>query len=233
MSENTWRIVQNMQSAQNAQSIQNIHDVQGVHGVQSMRMEDVELQMAIQCAPVITGIKISNLLNIRADSYRQAAEIVSGSDISMYTLGAAGGRVTVFLFDKAGLCDFLRREEVRAMLRRFGYEDCSVDKVLPVFRVRYQEYLRNRRSDRADRGWFPHEMGLLLGYPPEDVEGFIRNQGKNSLCTGYWRVYENAEAKKCVFRSFERAEERLIRLLYGGVCMRDIMDIYTCKRKYA
>lgn len=25
---------------------------------------------------------------------------------------------------------------------------------------------------------FPHEMGVLLGYPTEDVLGFIENQGK-------------------------------------------------------
>lgn len=38
---------------------------------------------------------------------------------------------------------------------------------------------------------FPHEMGILLGYPVEDVEGFIINNGKNELYTGYWKVYDN------------------------------------------
>ncbi len=32
---------------------------------------------------------------------------------------------------------------------------------------------------------FPHEMGLLLGYPVEDVVGFMENNGKNYLYSGY------------------------------------------------
>ena len=36
-----------------------------------------------------------------------------------------------------------------------------------------------------EKGAFPHEIGLLLGYPVEDVLGFIRYQGKNYLYTGY------------------------------------------------
>ena len=28
----------------------------------------------------------------------------------------------------------------------------------------------------ADGGKFPHEIGLFLGYPPEDVSGFIENR---------------------------------------------------------
>lgn len=36
-----------------------------------------------------------------------------------------------------------------------------------------------------EKGAFLHEIGLLLGYPVEDVLGFIRHQGKNYLYTGY------------------------------------------------
>ena len=42
MSENTWEIMKGME------------------------LGDVELQMALQCAPVITGVKVSNLLNMNS-----------------------------------------------------------------------------------------------------------------------------------------------------------------------
>ena len=51
MSENTWEIMKGME------------------------LGDVELQMALQCAPVITGVKVSNLLNIELSGYRQMVEI--------------------------------------------------------------------------------------------------------------------------------------------------------------
>ena len=78
---------------------------------------------------------------------------------------------------------------------------------------------------------FPHELGLLLGYPPEDVEGFIRHRGKNCLCTGYWKVYENREQKQQLFQRFEYAKENLVLLLSYGVGMADIMDIFGGTRQ--
>lgn len=35
---------------------------------------------------------------------------------------------------------------------------------------------------------FPHEIGLFLGYPSEDVSGFIKHGAKNSKCVGTWKV---------------------------------------------
>ena len=61
MSENTWEIMKGMEFG------------------------DVELQMALQCAPVITGVKVSNLLNIELSGYRQMVEILKDSDICMHT----------------------------------------------------------------------------------------------------------------------------------------------------
>ena len=35
---------------------------------------------------------------------------------------------------------------------------------------------------------FPHEIGVFLGYPVEDVEGYMQNDGKNFLLVGYWKM---------------------------------------------
>lgn len=192
-----------------------------------MELEDVELQMALQCAPVITGMKISNLLNIKLSGYRQIADIMKDSDISMYTLGATKGRVNVFMYNKERLAEYLKQPDVRRLMSEFGYGSCELHEVLSMFRVRYQKYLKNRYGLLANREWFPHEMGLLLGYPAEDVEGFIRHEGRDCVCSGYWKVYENEAAKKKLFAGFERAEEKLVGLLSGGMHMTDIMNAYS------
>lgn len=36
-----------------------------------MEADDVELQLALQCAPLITGLKISNLLTISPEGFTQ------------------------------------------------------------------------------------------------------------------------------------------------------------------
>ena len=71
---------------------------------------------------------------------------------------------------------------------------------------------------------FPHEMGLFLGYPVEDVEGYLNNNGENSLYTGYWKVYENLDEKFRLFKSFEAAKENIIRFLAQGVSIKNIAE---------
>ena len=92
MSENTWEIMKGME------------------------LGDVELQMALQCAPVITGVKVSNLLNIELSGYRQMVEILKDSDICMYTLGATCGRVNVFIYNAVKLRAFVQRDDVQSCL---------------------------------------------------------------------------------------------------------------------
>ena len=54
--------------------------------------------------------------------------------------------------------------------------------------------LRNQLRKTGD---FPHEIGLFVGYPPEDVDGFIRLGPEKCKCTGLWKVYgDDVQAKK-------------------------------------
>ena len=41
----------------------------------------------------------------------------------------------------------------------------------------------------AEAADFPHEIGVFLGYPLEDVVGFIRHRGKCFTCCGCWKSY--------------------------------------------
>ena len=63
---------------------------------------------------------------------------------------------------------------------------------------------------------FPHEIGVFLGYPLEDVIGFIKNSGQNSICTGCWKVYYNeCEALK-LFKRYKKCREVYQRLFKQG-----------------
>ena len=49
-----------------------------------MEADDVELQLALQCAPLITGLKISNLLTISQEGFKQMSRIVASSVLYLY-----------------------------------------------------------------------------------------------------------------------------------------------------
>lgn len=188
--------------------------------VKGMDLENIETQLALQCAPLITGLKVSNLLIIPKGNEEVVKRILNRTGISYYRLIQTRTKTTFLLFRRNELEEFLSDENVKNVFIRAGYKSLQIGKILRIFSLRYEAYMQGDKS-------FPHEMGLLLGYPVEDVVGFVENNGKNFLYSGYWKVYENQKAKVKLFDKFKVAEETLIHLLSNGLSMSDIIDIYA------
>ena len=55
--------------------------------------------------------------------------------------------------------------------------------------------------------------------------GFIRNQGKNYLYSGYWKVYDRPHEKIRLFKKYEHSREKLIQLLSYGMRIEEIIAI--------
>ena len=187
--------------------------------VQGMDLKSIETQIALQCAPLISGLKVSNLLIISAEDEALVRVILRRSGISFFRLLRTGEKVTFLLFRKNPLEAYLKQQEVETMLAEAGYAELSLGNILSTFQKRYAHYM-------SAGGRFPHEMGLLLGYPAEDVKGFVENEGKNFLYSGYWKVYADVEEKRRLFQKFENAKETVIQLLSYVVGIQDILDIY-------
>ena len=112
------------------------------------------------------------------------------------------------------------RKEIRELLQESGYQDFTLGTILSTFQKRYQGYMCGEPG-------FPHEMGVLLGYPVEDVRGFMEQNGQNALYQGYWKVYAHVPEKKRLFARYDMEKETIIQLLSNGVGMRDIIGIYN------
>lgn len=185
-----------------------------------MNLKSVELQLAFQCAPLITGMRISNLLMIDSSDEDALRVILKHSGISYFKLLRKDEKIAFLLFRRSALEKFLLSHECIEMLKETGYQEFSFGKILLNFKQRYESYINDRKLE------FPHEMGLLLGYPIEDVKGFIEHKGCGSLYNGYWKVYRNVPAKKLLFDEFEKSKETIIRLLAEDIDMRLILEIY-------
>ena len=185
--------------------------------IKEMDVHSIPLQLALQCAPVISGIKISNLLTIPAKSLRELSVVLKKTELSFRILYPGRERLVILIYRDTELKEYLEREEVMAFIYKCGYETSDISKIFPVFVKRYMRYMELKQD-------FPHELGLFLGYPIEDVEGFIKENGKNYLYSGYWKVYKDAELKIRLFKNYEKVQTEIVRLLYEGL---DIMDIIT------
>lgn len=170
--------------------------------VKKMDLSNIEVRLALQCAPLIVGIKVSNLFTISSDEGELVSQILNGTGIEYYRLCQHGARSTYLLF---------RREE-------FVFRD-----ILSGIQEQYVDYIKYGAE-------FPHEIGIVLGYPKEDVRGFIENKGKNYLYSGYWKVYADVEDKKLLFDAYESAKEGLILLVANGYDMHSIIQYFDTHR---
>jgi len=188
--------------------------------VQKLPVNGTKKQVVLQCAPLLTGIKLSNLLNVRADQKEEVFKLFEGSKICCRVLYEFRGRLSILLYRPGMLAAYLDREDVKKLMMSFGYGDLELEEILDRIADGYQEHMDGKRG-------FPHEIGLVLGYPPVDVEGFIKKEGRDFLYSGYWKVYADVAKKLEIFKQFEMAKEMLIRLVSSGVSMEEIIGYYN------
>lgn len=63
---------------------------------------------------------------------------------------------------------------------------------------------------------FPHEMGFFLGYPYEDVLGFIEHEGRDCLAVGPWKVYAHLDRALATFKRFRRCTQTYTHIYRHG-----------------
>ncbi len=186
--------------------------------LKEMDINAAETQILLRCAPLIAGVKVSNLLIIKKVQENDVRQLFEREALkyACVTLYRDRECSVMLLYRKRELGLYFTAENVKKMLYREGYRDFELQALLDTFAARFTSF-------REKQGYFPHEMGLFLGYPPEDVKGFIENKGRHALCAGYWKVYRNPAEKQRLFRGFDRAKEGLIRLAASGMCMEDML----------
>ena len=190
--------------------------------IKKLDSRDIEIQLALQCGPLITVLKIANLLITEHANVKKVKAILKSRGISYCTLYTNATKTYLILFKPDQLLQYLSKKEVRAFLEARGYTSYKLSILFALLKKRYTEYMEGGDS-------FPHEFGLFLGYPVEDVIGFIEHNGKNYLYTGYWKVYSDVDTKRSLFEKYEASIETLIPMLDKGVKLVDSIDLYSAQ----
>ena len=191
--------------------------------IKNIKNGEPELNLMLEGAPFLSGLRAANLVNMSRTQFKSLKPALQNTNISYYILFNGGDKFTVLLYRYQELQQYLSCLEARNILDKRGYHSTDVYELLFLFALNYKKFLCGM-SD------FPHEMGLFLAYPIEDVIGFIKNDGKNSLCTGYWKVYEDVSEKKKLFDSFELAKQRMMQLISRGLNVMELVTIISPNR---
>ena len=185
-------------------------------------MKSLQVQLILQCAPFLKGIKIACILNITEENSRELYEILEGTGIKFKILTRNHGKCLVLLYRRESFSRYLKRTEVREFLGSYGYEDVEPEKMLERLSKRVCQYSDGEIC-------FPHEIGAFLDYPIDDVKCFIEKDGKDSLFSGYWKVYNNPGRAKMIFWAYDKAKTSAVNEYLIGKSIRDIAYVAACQ----
>ncbi|OUQ23917.1 hypothetical protein B5E77_14695 [Lachnoclostridium sp. An131] len=176
--------------------------------------ERLERLLANHCAPVFCGQKTANLVAAPQELAPYLPEILMGSRICWVKLCGCRKYCHLLFYEKERMERYLAGEKHQDFLKAYGYEGGELSGKLQLLAERYERYQKRG-------GKFPHEIGLFLEYPLEDIEGFIVHQGRNALECGYWKVYGNVERAREVFRLYDGLRETLTAMVAAGFSLRE------------
>ncbi len=171
-----------------------------------------------QCAPTLVGLKPASLFRYQpgpSDEGRvplarwKGALAARGIRVRVLRACPRTGAWMIYLYREAWITRILCQPEIQDFLRRQGYrpeEGCQA----------MLTRLSRRLCLEED---YPHEIGVFLGYPLEDVEGFIRHRGRDFTCCGYWKVYGDAAAAQRRFDCYRRCTRICLERLRRGTAL--------------
>ncbi len=175
-----------------------------------------------QCAPVIFHIKPSNLLIIEEKYARALKSLIMATGLKARCFDHSSGKQVWFLFREDALREYLSDAANREFIAGFGYdEEMDLEDMLKFAAKRFRMY----KCGKLD---FPHEMGIFLGYPLGDVKGFIEHKGRNYLCTGYWKVYENEQQARETFQLYAKVKQLATDMVQKGMGFTSMESYQVC-----
>lgn len=182
--------------------------------------------LAHYCVPTLLHQKPATLVCFNKKSEQDKERIYrcfqseAGQFACQCTILYENRSMVFLLIYQAELMDqMLFRNEVMEFMRLYGYYMRNTDSNA------YLNHFINRYHDYWEKGaTFPHELGIFLGYPLKDVEGFIINQGKNYLLSGFWKVYHDVPNALKTFETYRRLREEAINIIKAGYKLEDLQN---------
>ena len=155
------------------------------------------------CSPTLAGIKTANIFNCPYEEKQVLWEKLCtlnskliSKGIRVIPIGVWQKRALIYIYRPSMLKQDLANEAALEILKECGYSCRNADRCVVELIHRIQE------SEA-----FPHEIGLFLGYPPEDVKGFIEHKGECYKCVGFWKVYgDENKAQRC-FKNYRKCSQ--------------------------
>lgn len=170
------------------------------------------------CSPTLAGLKSGNMFSMPCKNFkdllcdiRQLNRRLDAKGVKIIPLRHSNERCLLYVFRPSALIGDLADEQARQILRDSGYKSCKPSECIGrlLKRVKFSEE-------------FPHEIGLFLGYPPEDVRGYMMDGGRCPKCTGCWQVYGDESSALAKFEMFRCCTRIFCRMAAMGLSIEEL-----------
>jgi len=146
--------------------------------------------LALEAAEVIADAKPANLFAVSSSPQgcgrnlyqlwrRFGKQLLAESRLAAVEMRRSDDAVLLLVYRPQALEALLARPNVGALLRRSGYASPPTA----------QQLLASLRAKLQSGDDFPHEIGIVLGYPLKDVAGFMQLAAIPFTCSGPWKIY--------------------------------------------
>jgi hypothetical protein len=168
--------------------------------------------IASRIAPTLINVKPSSLVSINNHARNNINNWDKNKDsicrilnVNYFELGKTEKHANILFYKEVETIETIERAENKCFLNSMGYNSArSLEDLLQLFEQRFKVM-------------FPHEIGIILGYPFEDVRDFIKNKGANYLLRGYWKVYHNPHRAIRIFNEYDKAKAIILNAI-GKCC---------------
>lgn len=152
------------------------------------------------CAPTLAGIKTASLFTCPyetkqalLDSLRQLNRKLGSKGLRIIPLRFSDKKALIYAYRPGRLTADLSDSGAETLLQSCGYCPGSCAHCVGTL-------CRKLRQQEA----FPHEIGLFLGYPVEDVRGFMEQGPDGCKLNGCWKVYGDKESAQKKFAQYKK-----------------------------
>lgn len=180
-----------------------------------------EQLLGVHAAPMLMGLKAASLLSFQKSRFEDFDALLDSyqncftcKGISIYRLSEGEEYVLILFYRASTLWRQLQQPKAQVILADCGYQPSG----------RLMDQLRYLQLRMRLQKSFPHEIGLFLGYPPDDVAGFITYKGKQFCYSGYWKVYANEQETRALFDLYADCTEKFCTRLKDGAYLSDLVQ---------
>ncbi len=171
----------------------------------------IKAKIYYHIAPTLKGLKPSSIVTLTKDKrdlcnlwdlYKN--QILLDCGLDYFELKRDDQSINVMVYNKSYLIRTIHNSNNLDFLFQYGYyKSMNLNEILNRLKQRFVNVC-------------PHEVGIFLGYPIEDVKDFIKHPKKPCLITGYWKVYNDLDYAEKKFKSFDKAKINVMMDIMNG-----------------